>query len=309
MTPKVSVLIPVYNNQDTIGKAIESVLQQDFHNFELIILNDGSTDNTLAIVNEFKDNRIQVFSNEQRTGIPQARNFLLDKAQTSLISWLDGDDFYAPGKIRLQFELMHSRPDVSFCACDANMISEKSTYLKSIPSSPELLKAILFFKSPFVFSGVIMRKTAERFNENYARGQDFDMLYKLLNHGQPHVIKKVLVNHLVSSKQSKTDIEKTSEILNHILNEKLNSIGIEATDVEINNLNTLCRNYCDLNKLELIKSFDLLDKIVIKLNNTQIRSFMNYLLIKVGLKFSPLMLLTIKKPNWREINDLIKRKV
>jgi glycosyltransferase involved in cell wall biosynthesis len=309
MSPKVSVLIPVYNNQDTIGKAIKSVLQQDYADFELIILNDGSTDSTLDVINQYEDNRIQVFSNKQRSGIPKARNFLLDKTQTSLISWLDADDFYAPDKIRLQFELMQSRPKVVFCACNANMILGYKTYKKSIPSNPELLKAILFFKSPFVFSGVMMRKTYLRFNEQYARAQDFDMLFKLLAHGQPYVINKVLVSHFVSPKQSKIDYEKTNEILNHILKQKLKFNGIEATDGEINSLNTLCRNYQALSKIELIESFELLEKIAFKTKHNQIRSYMNYLLIKVGIKKHPEFLLKIKNFNFKDLRDLIKGRI
>ena len=97
---EISVILPVYNSQDYITKSIESVLSQTFADFELIIVNDGSTDNTPDIINEFEDNRIRVL-NQSNQGPGAARNRALEIAEGRYIMFLDSDDWLCPDALEV----------------------------------------------------------------------------------------------------------------------------------------------------------------------------------------------------------------
>ena len=100
MNCKVSIIMPVYNSEKYVGEAIESVLAQDYDNFELICVNDGSTDNSLSIIKEYekKDSRIKVYTKENG-GISSTRNYGIKKATGEYIGFIDNDDEYAPNLI------------------------------------------------------------------------------------------------------------------------------------------------------------------------------------------------------------------
>lgn len=106
--PKVSVIIPTYNRADLLPRAIQSVLDQNFHDFELLVVDDGSTDNTVNIVQEFqaKDHRIQYLLLPENRGIGFARDIGLRHACGEYIAWIDSDDMWLPEKIKKQVELL-----------------------------------------------------------------------------------------------------------------------------------------------------------------------------------------------------------
>jgi glycosyltransferase involved in cell wall biosynthesis len=111
-SPFVSILMPVYNAGDFLAQAIDSVLAQTHTNFELLCIDDGSTDNSAAIVREHtkKDSRISLYVNRENVGVIATRNLLLEKARGEYVAWIDSDDYLAPDKIRLQLEYLSKRP-------------------------------------------------------------------------------------------------------------------------------------------------------------------------------------------------------
>jgi succinoglycan biosynthesis protein ExoO len=99
MPPQVSVIIPAYNTEEYIAKAIESVLQQTLDNFEIIIVNDASTDTTPAIAKSYNDPRIKVLTNPENVGAAVTRNRAMKAASGTWIALLDSDDWYAPNRL------------------------------------------------------------------------------------------------------------------------------------------------------------------------------------------------------------------
>ena len=97
--PLVSVLLNCYNAEKTISKSIDSVLNQTYSNFELVIWDDGSTDNTYEIVKSYGDKRIKVFKNEINIGLGKSRLKAIRELKGSLISIIDSDDFFHSEKI------------------------------------------------------------------------------------------------------------------------------------------------------------------------------------------------------------------
>ena len=105
----ISVVIPAYNAAKTISETIDSVRRQTFTDFELIVINDGSSDHTAELVNAVADDRLQLFSYENG-GLPVARNRGIDRASGEFIAFLDADDLWTPDKLELQLEALQKHP-------------------------------------------------------------------------------------------------------------------------------------------------------------------------------------------------------
>ena len=110
---QVSVIIPTYNRGWTIGEAVDSVLAQDYRDFELIVVDDGSTDNTPEILDAYRGT-IKVFRQENQ-GVSAARNRGIDEASGGFIAFLDSDDLWLPQKLSRQVEFFNTTPDALIC--------------------------------------------------------------------------------------------------------------------------------------------------------------------------------------------------
>jgi glycosyltransferase involved in cell wall biosynthesis len=108
--PKISVVIPAYNAEKTILETIQSVQQQTFNDFELIVINDGSKDETIKKLNTIKDERLKIFSYENG-GLPTARNRGISHATGEFISFIDADDLWTPDKLELQLAALEKHPE------------------------------------------------------------------------------------------------------------------------------------------------------------------------------------------------------
>ena len=126
----ISVVIPAYNAEKTIKKTIESVLKQTFTNFEIIIINDGSNDSTLAKIAEIQDERIKVFS-FPNAGPVISRNRGLEKVSGKYTSFLDHDDLWSPDKLKAQFEALENNPKAAIAYSWINYIDEYDQILRS----------------------------------------------------------------------------------------------------------------------------------------------------------------------------------
>ena len=108
--PTISVIVPAYNVERTILETVESVQQQTFSDFELIVINDGSTDRTLKLLNTVKDPRLKVFS-YTNGGLPTARNRGISHATGEFLAFLDADDLWTPDKLELQLAALQQHPE------------------------------------------------------------------------------------------------------------------------------------------------------------------------------------------------------
>jgi glycosyltransferase involved in cell wall biosynthesis len=125
---KVSVVLPVYNGQDLLRETLNSVLNQRYSSFEIIAIDDGSTDDSLEVLREY-ENDIAVHS-QQNVGVATTRNKGVELAGGDLIAFLDQDDIWYPFKLEKQVALFQSSPDVSFAYSDFDLIDSNSKILK-----------------------------------------------------------------------------------------------------------------------------------------------------------------------------------
>jgi glycosyltransferase involved in cell wall biosynthesis len=126
-SPTVSVVIPAYNAAWCVAKAIDSVLAQDFTDREVIVVNDGSTDDTAAVLATYGD-ALRVID-KPNGGMSSARNAGIAQARGEFIAFLDADDWWLPGKLSRQVELMRSRPELGFTSTAARVVDPEGRLL------------------------------------------------------------------------------------------------------------------------------------------------------------------------------------
>jgi glycosyltransferase involved in cell wall biosynthesis len=161
-TPSITVLMPTYNAAKYIAEAITSVLQQTYTDFELLIVNDGSTDETVAIINSFKDDRI-VLINQPNKGVADALNTGLAYARAPYIARFDADDVCYPYRLEKQIRFLQDNPEYILVGSEAKYILENGEFLfdfHCIAYSHEQIIDKLYFYCPFVHPAVMYKKQA-----------------------------------------------------------------------------------------------------------------------------------------------------
>ena len=178
-SPLVSVLMPAFNAQQHIAKAIESILVQTYPYFELLILNDGSTDRTQQVIEQFDDERIVKMHLTQNKGLVHARNQLVAAAQGEYIAFLDADDIALPNRLQLQIAFLESgKADI--CGGAHYSLYEDSGRIKSSKQrySDEDIRALITVCSPLCNPAVMGK--AEAFKSHpYPMGKDYAEDYSL----------------------------------------------------------------------------------------------------------------------------------
>lgn len=170
--PLISVLLPVYNGSTTITDAVSSIVNQTFTDFELLIIDDGSTDDTMERLDRFDDRRIRVISMSSNVGIAHALNRGLDEAQGALIARMDGDDWSYPSRFQTQVE--HFRADPSLGICGTFVVTDGRRPVRwTMPCRDDHIRARLLFASSFYHPTVMMRRST--IDEHHLRYEPEDV--------------------------------------------------------------------------------------------------------------------------------------
>lgn len=162
-TAKVTVLMPAFNAENYIGEAIDSILKQSYTDFELLIVNDGSTDNTEQIIHSFTDTRIIVINHGANQGIAAALNTGLSKTKATYIARFDADDICFPQRLQEQVSFLDNHPGYVLAGCDAEYISENGEHLfnfKCTGHAHEQIIQKIYSCCPFIHSSVMYRRDA-----------------------------------------------------------------------------------------------------------------------------------------------------
>ena len=160
--PAISVVLPVYNGEKYLAEAIESVLQQTFTNFELIIIDDGSVDGSLEIIRKFEkaDGRVRIVARKNR-GLAITLNESIDISRSNLIARMDQDDVCLPNRLARQYEFMQQHPETVALGSAAKFIdSEGLSVCSYLPPTDDAILSQMFPGSPFVHPSVMLRKDA-----------------------------------------------------------------------------------------------------------------------------------------------------
>ena len=158
--PKISVVLPVYNAEAYVGKAIESILHQTYADFELIIINDGSTDQSLEIVQSYTDSRIKIVSRENK-GLISSLNEGFALARGKYVARMDADDIALPQRFEKQVALLDVMPSVALCGTWVDVIDAQGVVKGDYAYPPIDTKAIRTYTlrhNPFIHPTVMLRK-------------------------------------------------------------------------------------------------------------------------------------------------------
>jgi glycosyltransferase involved in cell wall biosynthesis len=199
----ISVITPAYNSEAFIQQAVESVLSQDFQQWEMIVVDDGSSDRTKEIVREFvaRDSRIRLIEN-QHGGVSTARNTGIELAKYEWIALLDADDVFLPGKLQMQFEAASRDPEVVLWGTYAYNIGESGRVYDMAQDGPTSRKAFELLRKN---GSVVMLKNSSTlfrrelalslggFDSRYDSSEDTELWNRMAEHGPVIVIPKPLI--------------------------------------------------------------------------------------------------------------------
>lgn len=213
----IDVLIPVYNAEKYIAKCLDSLICQTYKNLRIVVANDGSTDNSSAILKEYKTKypHIEVYAKENEKSISKTRNFLLSKIQSKYFTFFDSDDYAEPTYIQELYKLlMVYDADMSICGkcrhnenknvkLDGKNKKQKEIY---IFNTQECLAEML---SSNLFNGTVYAKLMKteliqnaKFDENIHYGEDLDFCYKIVKNCKKFVYTKKQLYHYIIRKNS-----------------------------------------------------------------------------------------------------------
>ncbi len=222
MNPHFSIVIPLYNKANHIKTTLRSVLDQNFRDFEIIIINDGSTDDSLGVVEAFSDERINIYSIENN-GVSYARNFGVTKATTEFIVFLDADDIWKPHHLEDLKELQEEFPNCGMYA-KAYVRKYKTFEIKSlynnIPTTNNWKGVLNDYFDNSMINGIassssvmIPKKTlidVGNFNEAYNSGEDTDLWIRIALKHPVAFYNKVSVIHNLKADNKITDSSLTN---------------------------------------------------------------------------------------------------
>lgn len=234
---KVSVLMCVYNGQKDIKEAIDSILNQTFTDFEFIIVNDCSTDNSVAIINGYTDNRIKLLTNETNLGLAASLNIGLKEAQGEYIVRMDSDDISLPNRLQIQVDYMDAHSNIGVCGSWIKVFGDANYYWKP-KANAEYLRCKLLFNTPLPHPTWIIRHSLLKqhnlyYSQTMRRAQDYDFLVQMSSHAQLGCIQQCLLNYRYEFVTRKP--ENHNEALKNIFavrKQLLEKLGVEFTEEE-----------------------------------------------------------------------------
>ena len=190
---KVSVIMSCYNSQQTVGRAIESILNQTFENIELLICDDSSIDNTYETITKYKDldKRVKVYKNIKNLGLTKTLNFLIEKADGALIARQDDDDISLSERLKTQVNILKEE-NLDFITTRAKVLGSKKLIPGLSFNLPNSL--VMNFKNPFIHGTLLIDKevlsSVGNYDERFYYAQDYKLFSDLLSRGYKYATLK-----------------------------------------------------------------------------------------------------------------------
>ena len=209
MTPRVSILMPVYKTAPFLKEAIDSILCQTFSDFEFIILNDASPDNAEKILDTYSDPRIIRYRSENNVGLANILNVGIAMARGEYIARMDSDDISHPTRLQIEVDYLDSHPEIDLVSCGMQQFG-LSDRTMSYKESFWLVCYNAFFFSPILHASSMWRKhrfeeTQLRYRQERVPAEDYDLWIRALAHGLKLInIPDVLYKYRIHGNQQAT---------------------------------------------------------------------------------------------------------
>lgn len=183
--PKVTIFMAVYNGEKYIRQAIDSALMQTFRDFELLVIDDGSTDNSIAIVNEYSDNRIRLLQNKTNLGLFLTRNRGMQEARGQYFATLDCDDIAPAERLEIQLAYFQANPGCGMCGGRIKYIDQHSAVtgrFSALRGDEDYLRSLLLFTNIFSNSATMIVTDILRelqYRQGFEPAEDFDLFERV----------------------------------------------------------------------------------------------------------------------------------
>jgi glycosyltransferase involved in cell wall biosynthesis len=207
--PAISIVIPAYNAEKYLTAALASIYKQGFQNYEIILVDDGSTDNTPDICNTQIDPRFKYFR-KINSGVIDSIEFGIQKSRAPLIARLDSDDLMLPNRLEKQFELFQRERSLVLVGSNISIINEKGETigLRQYPKSHSKIQNTLPLYNPFAHPSVCFRKwaylEAGGLTDTVHDAEDYELWVRLSKLGQTHNIQEPLTAYRIHSRSIKS---------------------------------------------------------------------------------------------------------
>jgi len=237
--PLVTVLMPVHDAEAFVGAAIDSILEQTFRDFELLILDDGSTDRSVEIITERDDSRIRLVRNDRRMELIRTLNRGIELARGKYIARMDADDISLPERLSRQIAFLEANPDVGACGTWLVTMGDREGEIWRYPESAGGIRCRLLFDAALAHPSVCLRRDAFvrhglRFDEAYPQAEDYQ-LWKLASAHFPLAnLAEVLLRYRVhAASLSQRCREQQEATVRRIHEQSLSELGLTPSEVEL----------------------------------------------------------------------------
>jgi glycosyltransferase involved in cell wall biosynthesis len=236
--PKVTVLMPVYNGELFLREAIESILNQNFNDFELLLIDDGSMDQSAAIISSYADPRIRFYSNGSNRGLIFTLNKGLDLAEGEYIARMDCDDFAFPDRLGRQVEFMNQYPEIGLCGT-AMKYMHQDVWVKH-PTDHDDIKAGLLFYCALNHPTVMMRKSVVKsyalyYDYNSPHTEDYELWSRMAHLTRVTNLPDVLLHYRIHGEQVGAKHGEEQRLVGRkIVHSQIIRMGLLPTDEELN---------------------------------------------------------------------------
>ncbi|HXH19354.1 MAG TPA: glycosyltransferase [Chitinophagales bacterium] len=236
--PLVTVLLPVYNAEAHVAEAIQSILSQTFRDFELLIINDGSTDRSLEIIRSFNDARIRAESNESNMKLIATLNKGIDLARGKYIARMDADDVSLPERLQKQVDFMETHSEVGVCGTWFQLFGNSGEIVK-YPEKDENIRIMMLYQTPFCHPSIIFRKDVFdkygiRFLPEFIHAEDYEAWVRLAGLTHFANIPEVLLKYRIHEQSVSAAHQKIQERNTHrIIRRAFEKAGMSISDEEV----------------------------------------------------------------------------
>ncbi|MCC6599841.1 MAG: glycosyltransferase [Crocinitomicaceae bacterium] len=236
--PEISVILPVFNAESYLRECIDSILSQTFPDFELIIINDGSTDGSEKIVASFKDNRIRYIKNEQNKGLVETLNIGIGEARGNFIARMDADDVCMTERFQKQFLWLERHPETGVLGSFFIQKDEGGNRWVRLPMNHDEIIAELIFKSPVahptvIFRAEVLKKYKILYDVTFPAAEDYELWTRLAELTNIENIPEYLLIYRMHERQeTKTKRSEKEMSRKKILLSQLNKISLIPDDDE-----------------------------------------------------------------------------
>lgn len=236
---KISVITPVFNAEKYLRKAIDSIIEQSFIDWELIIINDGSNDSSEDIIASYADTRLKYYKNESNIGLIATLNKGIDLCKGEYIVRMDADDISEKDRFKIQLAFLEDNKEYAMCGSYAKVIDENSNETGKILNlqANDYLQINLLFSVPFIHPSMMIRSDVLKnnyFDPKYKHAEDYELWCRIANNYKIANIPDYLIRYRWhTTNVSVTNSEVQENIKNKIIRQELQKIGLQPSEKEL----------------------------------------------------------------------------